>query len=69
MSSLKKRGHEIFILIIRPEPKKPRILNYMENDIDVVEIHPPSIGLSGKKGISRHLNYLACIPAIKKRGI
>ena len=66
MGSLQKRGHKIFVLIIRPNPKKPRITHLKENGLDIIEIHPPSIGISGKKGISRHLNYLLCIPAIQK---
>jgi len=66
MEELKKRGHQIFVLIIRPNPKKPRISYLKENGFDVIEIHPPSIGFSGKKGVSRHLNYLISIPTIKK---
>jgi glycosyltransferase involved in cell wall biosynthesis len=66
MNSLKKNGHNIFILIIRPEPKKPRISYLQENGFDIVEIHPFSIGISGKRGILRHLNYLISIPTIMK---
>jgi glycosyltransferase involved in cell wall biosynthesis len=66
MHDLTKRGHKIFIFIIRPDRKKPRILFSKENGIDIIEIHPPTISFSGKKGIYRHLNYLACIPAIQK---
>ncbi len=66
MGDLKKRGHRIFIFIIRSEPKKPRISYFQENGIDIVEIHPFSIGFSGKRGISRHLNYLISIPTIVK---
>jgi len=66
MGTLSKKGHKIFVFIIRPNRKKPRISYLKENGIDVIEIHPPSIAFSGKKGISRHLNYLACIPAIQK---
>jgi len=66
MGALTKRGHKIFVFIIRPNPKKPRVSYFKENGIDVIEIHPPSVGFSGKKGISRHLNYLACIPTISK---
>jgi len=66
MGSLQKRGHKIFVFVIRPNPKKPRITHLKENGLDVIEIHPPSIGISGKKGISRHLNYLLCIPTIQK---
>ena len=64
MKDLKKKGHEITMFIIRPDIKKPRITHSIENDIDVIEIHPPNFGFSGKKGISRHLNYLACIPTV-----
>jgi glycosyltransferase involved in cell wall biosynthesis len=64
MKDLKKQGHEIIMFIIRPDIKKPRITHLIENDIEVIEIHPPNFGFSGKKGISRHLNYLACIPTI-----
>ena len=66
MGELTKRGHKIFVLIIRPDPKKPRVSYLKENGIDVIEIHPHSIGFSGKKGISRHLNYLLSIPVITK---
>ena len=66
MGALTKRGHKIFVFIIRPNPKKPRISYFKENGIDVIEIHPLSVGFSGIQGISRHLNYLACIPAIQK---
>jgi glycosyltransferase involved in cell wall biosynthesis len=66
MGALTKRGYKIFIFVIRSNPKTPRISSFKENGINVIEIHPPSIGFSGKKGISRHLNYLACIPTIQK---
>ncbi len=66
MGSLQKRGHKIFVLVIRSNPSTPRISYFQENGINVTEIHPPFIGLSGKKGISRHLNYLMCIPVIQK---
>lgn len=66
MSSLQKRGHQIFVLVIRSNPTKQRISYLKENEIDVIEIHPPFIGFSGKKGISRHLNYLMCLPSIQK---
>ena len=66
MGDLTKRGHKIFIFIIRSDPKKPRVSYFKENGIDIVEIHPPSIGFSGKRGISRHLNYLISIPTIIK---
>ena len=64
MQSLLKKGHKIFVMIIRPETNKPRILYLKEGDIDVIQIHPPSLGLKGKRGISRHLKYLSCIPKI-----
>ena len=66
MSFLIKNGHKIFVFVIRPEPKKPVVSYFKENDIDVIEIHPYSIGFSGKKGILRHVNYLICIPTIQK---
>jgi glycosyltransferase involved in cell wall biosynthesis len=66
MGSLTKRGHKIFVFVIHSNPKKPRISYLKENGIDVIEIHPPSIGISGKKGITRHLNYLICNSAIQK---
>ena len=66
MKSLSKQGHRIFTIIILPENKRPRITTFDENGIDVTEIHPPWIGLPGKKGISRHLRYLACLPSVSK---
>ncbi len=66
MSAFSKLGHKVFIIIIRPENKKPRISSFSENGLDVTEIHPPSIGLQGKKGLSKHLNYLACFPSVSK---
>jgi len=66
MSAFSKLGHKVFIIIIRPENKKPRISSFSENGLDITEIHPPSIGLQGKKGLSKHLNYLACFPSISK---
>lgn len=51
-------------MIIRPESKKPRVLHLKEEGLDVIQIHPPSIGIAGKKGISRHLKYLSCIPKV-----
>ena len=66
MESLRKKGNKIFIFIIRPNPKKPRISYFKENEFDIVEIHPPLGILSGKKGMSRHFNYLTCIPTISK---
>ncbi len=49
MKSLSKQGHRIFTIIILPENKRPRITTFDENGIDVTEIHPPWIGLPGKK--------------------
>lgn len=77
MSALSKRGHKIFVMIIRPEAKKPSVSYLKEGGLDVIQIHPPSIGITGKKGILRHLKYLSCIPKvtneakkiIKKHGI
>jgi len=66
MGELSKLGHRIFIIIIRPENKKPRISSFKENGIEVTQIHPPQIGLRGEKGISRHLKYLACLPTVSK---
>lgn len=66
MGSLSKRGHKIFVFVISPNHKKPRVSYLKENEIDVVQIHSPLIGLGGRKGILRHLNYLVCIPTILK---
>ena len=66
MGALSKIGHQIFVIIIRPENKKPRIQSFKENGIDVTEIHPPPLGLKGKKGITKHLKYLASLPTISK---
>lgn len=66
MRAFSKLGNKVFIIIIRPENKKPRISSFKENELDVMEIHPPSIGLKGKTGVSRQLMYLACLPAVQK---
>jgi len=66
MHAFSKLGNKVFIIIIRPENKKPRISSFKENELDVIEIHPPSIGLKGKTGVSRQLMYLACLPAVQK---
>lgn len=66
MGEFQKLGHRVFIMIIRPESKTPRISSFKENNLDVIEIHPPRILPKGKKGIFRHLRYLACIPSISK---
>lgn len=66
MGEFSKLGHRIFMIIIRPENKKPRISSFKEKGIEVTQIHPPKIGIIGKKGISRHLKYLACLPTVSK---
>lgn len=62
MHELSKRDHKIFIIIIRPESKKPRVSYLKEEGLDVIQIHSPSIGIAGKRGILRHIKYLSCIP-------
>ena len=37
-----------------------------KDGMNIIQIHPPSLGLSKNKGLSRHLKYLACIPLINK---
>lgn len=66
MKSLSLQKHKIFILIIRSDTKKPRVIPLQEFGMDILEIHPPSLGLKKNKGISRHLKYLLCIPLINK---
>ena len=66
MKEFSKLGHSVYIIIIRPESKNPRVSSFKENGIDVTEIHPPSIGVSGKKGITKHLKYLSCLPSVSK---
>lgn len=66
MKSFSKLGNQIFIIIVRPEKRKPRITIFKENGLDVTEIHPPTIGLAGKKGIIKHLKYLSCLPSVSK---
>jgi len=66
MGEFSKLGHHVFMIIIRPENKKPRISSFKENGIEVTQIHPPQIGLRGEKGLSRHLKYLACLPTVSK---
>lgn len=66
MGEFQKLGHRVFIMIIRPESKTPRISSFKENNLDVIEIHPPRILPKGEKGIFKHLRYLACIPSISK---
>lgn len=67
MSAFSKLGHKVFVVIIRSEHKTPRIVCFKENELDVIEIHPPSfMKLKGTRGIGRYLNYLACLPAISR---
>ncbi|HSD05591.1 MAG TPA: glycosyltransferase family 4 protein [Nitrosopumilaceae archaeon] len=67
MKAFSQLGNNVFIIIIRPEHKTPRITSFKENGLDVTEIHPPkSLKFKGKKGLGRYLNYLACLPAISK---
>jgi len=66
MNEMQNRGHKTFVMIIRPEQKKPKVDYKNENGIDIIEIHPPFFGINGKKGILRHLSYLFCLPTISK---
>jgi len=66
MKSLSLQKHKIFMLIIRSDSKKPRVIPLKESGIEILEIHPPSLGLSKNKGILRHLKYLSCIPLINR---
>jgi glycosyltransferase involved in cell wall biosynthesis len=67
MNAFSKLGNNVFIVIIRPEPKSPRILRLKENYLDVTEIHPPTfMKFSGRRGIGKYLNYLSCIPSATK---
>lgn len=67
MGAFSKLGHKVFVIIIRSEHKTPRISYFKEHELDVIEIHPPSImKLKGTRGIGRYLNYLSCFPAISK---
>ena len=67
MKAFSKLGNKIFIVIIRPEPKSPRISKFKENDLDVIEIHPPNImKFNGKRGIGKYLNYISCFPEVSK---
>ena len=66
MGEFSKLGHRVFMLIIRPENKKPRISSFKEKGIEVTQIHPPKVGIIGKKGLSKHLKYLACLPTVSK---
>jgi len=67
MSAFSKLGNKVFIVIIRPEPKSPRISNFKENGLDVIEIHPPNImKFKGKRGIGKYLNYLSSLPTASR---
>jgi glycosyltransferase involved in cell wall biosynthesis len=67
MNAFSKLGHKIFVIIIRSEHKTPQISYFKENELDVIEIHPPSfMKLKGTRGIGRYLNYLACFPTISR---
>ena len=66
MKSLSLQKHKIFILIIRSDSKKPRVIPLKESGIEILEIHPPSLGLPKNNGLSRHLKYLSCMPLINK---
>lgn len=64
MAAFSKLGNKVFIVIIRPESKSPRILNLKENGLDVIEIHPPKfMKFKGKRGVGKYLNYLSSIPS------
>lgn len=67
MNAFSRLGNHVFIIIIRPELKNPRIDSFVENGLDVTEIHPPtSFKLKGRSGVGRYINYLACLPAASK---
>ena len=67
MNAFSKLNNKVFIVIIRPEPKFPRISHFKENELDVIEIHPPKImRLKGRRGIGKYLNYLSCLPMALK---
>ncbi|WP_166286635.1 glycosyltransferase family 4 protein, partial [Candidatus Nitrosotalea sp. FS] len=67
MSAFSNLGNKVFIVIIRPEPKSPRISHFKENGLDVIEIHPSSImKFQGKRGVGKYLNYLSILPAASK---
>lgn len=67
MSAFSNLGNKVFIVIIRPEPKSPRISHFKENGLDVIEIHPPNImKFQGKRGVGKYLNYLSSLPAASK---
>ena len=65
MNAFSKLGNKVTILVIRPEYKKPNILSFKENSIDVVELHPPTIlKIKGRRGIGKYINYVACLRVI-----
>lgn len=67
MRAFSNLGNKVFIVIIRPEPKSPRISYFKENGLDVIEIHPPNImKCKGKRGIGKYLNYLSALLAASK---
>jgi len=67
MNAFSKLGNKVFIVLIRPEPKSPRISNFEENGLNIIEIHPPNImKFKGKRGIGKYLNYLSSFPTISK---
>lgn len=67
MSAFSKLGNKVFIVIIRPEPKSPRISYFKENGLDVIEIHPPNVmKFEGKRGVGKYLNYLSSLPTASK---
>lgn len=67
MAAFSKLGHKVTILIIRPEYKKPNVLSFKENSLDVIELHPsPILKIKGRRGIGKYVNYLACLPVITK---
>ena len=67
MRAFSERGHKVTIFVIRPEKKSPSVSNFQENSLDVYEIHPPWFTpFQGKRGVGKYLNYLVCVPAIKR---
>ncbi len=67
MSAFSKLGNKAFIVIIRPEPKSPRISHFKENGLDVIEVHPPSVmKFKGRRGVGKYLNYLSSLPTVSK---
>ncbi len=67
MSAFSKLGNKVFVVIIRPEPKTPRISHFKENGLDVIEVHPPSVmKFQGRRGVGKYLNYMSSLPAVSK---